>query len=32
MSKEKLSADVMLKEHFQNYQMTAKTAWVQHPD
>jgi hypothetical protein len=28
----KLSADVMLKDHFQNYQMMAKTVWVQRPD
>jgi hypothetical protein len=30
--REKLSADVMLKDHFLNYQMMAKTVWVQHPD
>jgi hypothetical protein len=32
MMTEKLSADVMLKGHFQNYQAMAKTVWVQHPD
>jgi hypothetical protein len=32
MKTKKLSADVMLKDHSQNYQTMAKTAWVQHPD
>jgi hypothetical protein len=32
MMTENLSASVMLKDHFQNHQMMAKTAWVQRHD
>jgi hypothetical protein len=32
MMTEKLTADVMLKDHFQNYQTMAITVWVQHSD